>query len=167
MNDIHSHNESIYKSRWLKDLFQAALKEHPVVVLTGARQVGKSTFLLHNPGSKKWDYLSLDDFDLLERAQRDPLSLLEGRTHVILDEVQRAPKLLLAVKKIVDEKRGKVHFILSGSLRENGLDDGLSYDEKDHEKRLAEIFPWWRKEEELDLEALGRGLCLHPNPHET
>jgi len=44
-------------------------------------------------------------------------------------------------------------------LRKNGLDDRLSYDERDREKRLAEIFPWWkeRKEEELDLEALGRG----------
>ena len=44
-------------------------------------------------------------------------------------------------------------------LRDNGLDDRLSYDERDREKRLAEIFPWWkeRKEEELDLEALGRG----------
>ncbi len=38
-------------------------------------------------------------------------------------------------------------------LRDNGLDDGLSYDWKDHEKRLAEIFPWWnkgRKEEALE-----------------
>jgi hypothetical protein len=43
-------------------------------------------------------------------------------------------------------------------LRENGLDDELIYDEKDREKRLAEIFPWWKeREEELDLEALGRG----------
>ncbi len=45
-------------------------------------------------------------------------------------------------------------------LRKNGLDDGLSYDWKDHEKRLAEIFPWWRKEEEedMDLEELRKSL---------
>ncbi len=44
-------------------------------------------------------------------------------------------------------------------LRDRGVDDGLSYDWKDHEKRLAEIFPWWRKEEEedRDLEELVRG----------
>ncbi len=43
-------------------------------------------------------------------------------------------------------------------LRDRGVDDGLSYDWKDHEKRLAEIFPWWRKEEEdMDLEELVRG----------
>ncbi len=45
-------------------------------------------------------------------------------------------------------------------LRKNGFDDGLSYDEKDDEKRLAEIFPWWRKEEEedMDLEELRKFL---------
>ena len=42
-------------------------------------------------------------------------------------------------------------------LRKNGLDDELIYDQKDHEKRMAEIFPWWRREEDMDLEALGRG----------
>jgi len=43
-------------------------------------------------------------------------------------------------------------------LRENGLDDELIYDQKDHEKQMAEIFPWWKeREEEQDLEALGRG----------
>ncbi len=42
-------------------------------------------------------------------------------------------------------------------LRKNGLDDELIYDQKDHERQMAEIFPWWRKEEELDLEELVRG----------
>jgi len=43
-------------------------------------------------------------------------------------------------------------------LRDNGLDDELIYDRKDHEKQMAEIFPGWRKEEEdMDLEALVRG----------
>jgi len=43
-------------------------------------------------------------------------------------------------------------------LRKNGLDDELIYDQKDHEKQMAEIFPWCKeREEELDLEALGRG----------
>jgi len=47
-------------------------------------------------------------------------------------------------------------------LRDNGLDDELIYDQKDHEKRLAEMFPWWRREEveeeekDTDLEELRR-----------
>jgi len=39
-------------------------------------------------------------------------------------------------------------------LRDNGLDDGLSYDQKDHEKQIAEIFSWWKErkeEEDMDL----------------
>ncbi len=60
-------------------------------------------------------------------------------------------------------------------LRKNGLDDGLSYDEEDDEKRLAEIFPWWnkgRKEEALEgegefgLEDLRR-LFIERNERET
>ena len=47
-------------------------------------------------------------------------------------------------------------------LRKNGLDDELIYDEKDHEKRMAKIFPWWRKED-MDLEELVRGLTT-PKP---
>jgi len=43
-------------------------------------------------------------------------------------------------------------------LRDNGLDDELIYDRKDHEKQMAEIFSWCKeREEELDLEVLGRG----------
>ena len=53
--------------------------------------------------------------------------------------------------------REALHYL----LRDNGLDDELIYDQKDHEKRLAEIFPWWRREEEeeekdTDLEELRR-----------
>ncbi len=47
-------------------------------------------------------------------------------------------------------------------LRKNGLDDELIYDRKDHEKQMAEIFPWWRKED-MDLEELVRGLTT-PKP---
>jgi len=44
-------------------------------------------------------------------------------------------------------------------LRKNGLDDELIYDQKDHEKQMAKLFPWWRKEEEdMDLEELRRFL---------
>jgi len=47
-------------------------------------------------------------------------------------------------------------------LRKNGLDDELIYDQKDHEKQMAKIFPWWRKED-MDLEELVRGSTT-PKP---
>lgn len=115
MNDNHSRDELNYKPRWLARLFHQAIESHPVVVLTGARQVGKSTFLLNDSPTKKWDYFSLDDFDAWEKVERDPLALLENRTQVVLDEVQKTPKLLVAVKNIVDQKRRQVRFVLSGS----------------------------------------------------
>lgn len=52
MNDNHSLNEWIYKPRWLSPLLREAVSVHPVVVLTGARQVGKSTFLREYPEAR-------------------------------------------------------------------------------------------------------------------
>lgn len=43
MNDNYSQSELIYKSRWVSSLLEAPVEDHPVVVLSGARQVGKST----------------------------------------------------------------------------------------------------------------------------
>ena len=59
-------------------------------------------------------YFTLDDVGVLDQAERDPDSLLATRP-VILDEVQRAPQLLLAVKRAVDLRRRAGDFILTGS----------------------------------------------------
>ncbi|MDR7555018.1 MAG: ATP-binding protein [Armatimonadota bacterium] len=86
----------------------------PVVVVTGARQTGKSTlaqFLV--PGRRR--YRSLDDLDVLDAARRDPEVLVGGREAVTLDEVQRAPELLLAVKRAVDREPTPGRFLLTGS----------------------------------------------------
>jgi predicted AAA+ superfamily ATPase len=114
MNDFHSRQE-IYYERWLTPLLQQAVQDHPVVVLTGARQVGKSTLLLNAAPFKDWRFLSLDDFDVLRQAAQDPSALWAGAEHIILDEVQKAPELLLAVKQAVDRHPGRYRFVLSGS----------------------------------------------------
>jgi len=62
MNEIHSIYESKYKSRWIAPLVQQAVEDYSIVVLTGARQVGKSTFLQHEPLLADWLYVSFDDF---------------------------------------------------------------------------------------------------------
>ena len=49
MNEKHSSQEWIYRTRWVEPRLARATKDHPVVVVTGARQVGKSTLLLHAP----------------------------------------------------------------------------------------------------------------------
>ena len=74
------------------------LTEFPVVVLVGARQTGKTT-LVQSPeiGSSR-QYTSLDDFANLDLAVRDPSALLMGAELITIDEIQRAPSLLSAIK---------------------------------------------------------------------
>lgn len=86
-----------------------------MVVLTGARQVGKSTLLKNERHFSAFKYLSFDDFNILEQAQTEPASLWIDTEKIILDEVQKVPKLLSAIKHTVDRERLKKRFILSGS----------------------------------------------------
>ncbi|MBM4033800.1 MAG: ATP-binding protein [Planctomycetes bacterium] len=91
-----------------------ALRALPVVVLSGLRQTGKSTLLQHEEALLKGRaYRTLDDFATLAAARANPEALLGDAA--ILDEVQRCPELLLAVKRSVDEGRRPGRFILSGS----------------------------------------------------
>ena len=85
-----------------------------MVALTGARQTGKTTLAQSLPGRRS--YLSLDDIGVLGQARSDPESLLATRP-VILDEVQRAPELLLPVKREVDRRRRAGDFRLTGSAK--------------------------------------------------
>ncbi|MFH1609029.1 MAG: ATP-binding protein [Candidatus Bipolaricaulota bacterium] len=114
MDDNHSARAWKYRPRWIEDLLAEAVRAHPVVVLTGARQVGKSTLLRHAPAVAGWPHRSLDDLDVLAQAERDPEALWAGARAVILDEAQRAPQVFLAVKRAVDRDRGR-RFVLSGS----------------------------------------------------
>jgi len=91
------------------------LTEFPVVVLVGARQTGKTT-LVQSPeiGSSR-QYTSLDDFANLDLAVRDPSALLMGAELITIDEIQRAPSLLSAIKLEVDRKRAPGRFLCTGS----------------------------------------------------
>jgi predicted AAA+ superfamily ATPase len=102
----------------LPRLAGAALSERirvmPAVVVTGARQTGKSTLVEKLlPGERR--YWTLDDLDALDAARRDPDVLLGGPGPVTLDEVQREPNLLLAVKRAIDRQRQAGQFLLTGS----------------------------------------------------
>ncbi len=86
----------------------------PAVVVTGARQTGKSTLVEHLiPGGRR--YATLDDLDVLDAARRDPEVLVGGPDPVTLDEVQREPELLRAVKRAIDRDRTPGRFLLTGS----------------------------------------------------
>ena len=86
----------------------------PVVLLTGARQTGKSTLVKTLVPEER--YFTLDDATILAAAQADPAALI-GRHNetVVIDEVQRVPELLLAIKASVDRARRPARFLLTGS----------------------------------------------------
>ena len=108
----------IHCMKTLPRLVGAALSERlrvmPAVVVTGARQAGKSTLAEQLvPGARR--YATLDDIDVLDAAQHDPEVLVGGPGPVTLDEVQRAPELLRAVKRAIDRDRKAGRFLLTGS----------------------------------------------------
>lgn len=112
MNDNHTNNEYIYKKRWINQVVQSSIKNFPVTVITGARQVGKSTFIKNELDG--WQYITLDDMDTLEYALKSPASIVAGNKKIIIDEVQKAPNLLNIIKLEVD-KAGDKKYVLSGS----------------------------------------------------
>ncbi len=100
--------------RAVSDLAEAALAAMPVVVLTGARQTGKSTLARLIGGDDRL-YLTLDDYDVLDQATAAPDDLVARAPLQTLDEVQRAPGLLIAIKRAIDRKRQRGRFLLTGS----------------------------------------------------
>jgi predicted AAA+ superfamily ATPase len=106
--------------RRLTDLLRARIKSRAITVLTGARQTGKTTLvrdLLPAAGGREAAYFSLDDPDERLRLAADPVRRLDhGSRLVIIDEIQKQPGLLDAVKLLAD--RGAGHrFLLLGSAQ--------------------------------------------------
>lgn len=100
--------------RGIQSALNEAMTDTPVVCLLGPRQCGKSTLARSLDPSRQ--YLSLDDVDLLAAATRDPKGFIaQWQGDITLDEIQRAPDLLLTIKRAVDENRRPGRFLLTGS----------------------------------------------------
>ena len=113
--------------RLLAGALQQRLAAMPAVVLTGARQTGKSTLVRALAGDRR--YRSLDDLDVREAARRDPDQLLGGGAPVTLDEVQREPELLHEIKRAIDRRRVRGRYLLTGSanlLLMRGVSESLA-----------------------------------------
>jgi len=92
-----------------------ALKDMPVVVITGMRQTGKTTFLQKQPGLDHRHYVTFDDFSQLEAAKLDPDRFVNSHEPLTIDEAHKCPEILVAIKRAVDRKRIPGQFLLSGS----------------------------------------------------
>lgn len=102
--------------RHIRPLVVEALAEARVVCVLGARQVGKTTLVRSlADGDYPARYVSLDDPAALDLARTDPSGFVAVPDRLVIDEVQRAPDLLLAIKRVVDSDPTRGRFLLTGS----------------------------------------------------
>ena len=100
------------KKRTLESTLKIALKTFPVVLLNGARQVGKSTLALDNFKN----YLTFDDGELRLNAKENPKGFLKNlELPICLDEIQKVPTILEYIKMHIDSNRVNGNFLLTGS----------------------------------------------------
>lgn len=104
-----------YLPREITHSIVGALKDMPVVAITGMRQTGKSTFLQQQAELQGRRYITLDDFAHLAAARENPDGFVDTDQPITIDEAQRCPELFVAIKRAVDRKRIPGQFILSGS----------------------------------------------------
>lgn len=100
--------------RHIEPRIAEAMEDTPVVLLAGPRQAGKTT-LVRQIARSSMRYLTMDDQLTLMSARDDPIGLVRSLDRAVIDEIQRAPALLLAIKKSIDEDRRPGRFLLTGS----------------------------------------------------
>ena len=100
--------------RRVQSKITAALQDTRVVLVVGPRQAGKTT-LAKLYANRDRPYITLDDPATLAAARSDPTGFIRGLKQAVIDEVQRAPNLLLAIKQSVDKDQAPGRFLLTGS----------------------------------------------------
>ena len=108
-------NMTPFLPRRIEPRIAEALQDTPVVLLAGPRQAGKTTLVRQIAEQQGYSYLTMDDALTLLSAQEDPVGMIRSLDRAVIDEIQRAPELLLAIKKSVDEDRRPGRFLLTGS----------------------------------------------------
>ncbi len=104
-----------YHPRDIAGAVSAALENMPVVVVTGMRQTGKTTFLCSQSDLSDRSYVNFDDFAQLESAKSDPNNFIRRDQPLTIDEAHKCPEIFTAIKRAVDKRRIPGQFLLSGS----------------------------------------------------
>lgn len=101
-------------ARHAENRIKEALEDTRVVLIAGPRQAGKTTLAQQISGDDA-PYLTLDDPLVLEAATQDPVGFIRNLDHAVIDEIQRAPELMLVIKQSVDKDPRPGRFLLTGS----------------------------------------------------
>ena len=103
-----------YYPRVMEKALEKLAKSYPILVISGPRQSGKSTLVKNM--FPRYGYVNLEGPDERMMAQEDPRGFLERfKDNVIIDEIQYVPLLFSYIQSLVDEKKRKIQFILTGS----------------------------------------------------
>lgn len=100
--------------RFAESALKTALADTRIVLLSGPRQSGKTT-LARKVAQGGMSFLTFDDTSTLTAALNDPVGFIRGLDRAVIDEIQRVPELLLAIKSSVDIDRRPGRFLLTGS----------------------------------------------------
>ncbi|MBK6594824.1 MAG: ATP-binding protein [Burkholderiales bacterium] len=100
--------------RYVQSKITTGLQDTRVVLVVGPRQAGKTTLAKLYANADR-PYITLDDPATLAAARSDPTGFIRGLKQAVIDEVQRAPDLLLAIKESVDKDQAPGRFLLTGS----------------------------------------------------
>lgn len=98
----------MYIKRHMEHLIEQITTQYPVLLVTGPRQVGKTTMLEHlsQKEGRERETVTLDDLSVRELAKTDPKMFFQlHRPPLLIDEVQYAPELFQYIKMMVDERR--------------------------------------------------------------
>jgi len=102
--------------RWMAKYLKNALENRRVVIVSGARQTGKTT-LTQQIQAPSFEFRTLDDTDLLDLALSDPKGFVKTSAEtLVIDEIQKAPNLIPEIKMIVDKDNRNGQFLLTGSI---------------------------------------------------
>ena len=119
-----------YLSRIAEKKFLRMNENFPVVLVTGARQVGKTTMLEHLAKGQNRTYVTLDDLNIRDMAINDQVRFFQNyKTPIVIDEIQYAPNLFSQIKIMCDKNRIPGEFWLTGSQSYNlmkGVSESLA-----------------------------------------
>ena len=109
-------NPGTFVARHAEALVRGALDDTRIVAIVGPRQSGKTTLARRIAGDDERPYITLDDEQFRRFAESDPAGFVRSQPVAVIDEIQRAPALILALKKTVDEAPHPGRYLITGSV---------------------------------------------------